>query len=243
VTLGARNKVKTRIASLLLIATLLAPLPVLAQMRWVDGQHYHTLTPAAPTSVPAGKIEVTEIFSYGCPYCFQASAQIEKLKAGLPADAVMTYVPASFIPSEGWPMFQRAYLTAKALGIADSTHELMYAAVWQSGEMPLMDKTTGRVSKTLPTIEDAALFYSRHSRVKQDEFLAMARSPQIDAAMKNADALVEAYKVPGTPALVVNGRYLLEMSAVGSYTAALQLIDYLISQERVRLKLPAASVR
>jgi protein dithiol oxidoreductase (disulfide-forming) len=235
--------VKTRIARLLLILALLVPLPGMAQLRWIDGQHYLTLNPAAPTSVPAGKIEVTEVFSYGCPYCYQAGPEINKIKAALPADAVMTYLPASFIPAEAWPMFQRAYLTAKALGIAEATHELMYVAVWESGELPLTDKTTGHISKTLPTIEDAALFYSRHTKVKQADFLAMARSPQIDAEMKRADALVEAYKVPGTPALVVNGRYLVNQSAVGSYVGVLQLIVYLVAQERVRLKLPAPAVK
>ena len=87
------------------------------------------------------------------------------------------------------------------------------------------------------------MFYSRHSKVKQADFLKMALSPQIDAAMKRADALVEAYKVPGTPALVVNGRYLINQSAVGSYAGVLQLIHYLIAQERLRLKLPAVAVK
>jgi thiol:disulfide interchange protein DsbA len=71
------------------------------------------------------------------------------------------------------------------------------------------------------------------------QFLALARSPQIDAAMKRADALVNAYGVPGTPALVVNGRYLIKATEVGSYAGVSQLINYLVAQERARLKLPA----
>ena len=120
---------KTPIVRMLLILALLAPLPGMAQQRWIDGQHYQTLNPAAPTSVPAGKIEVTEVFSYGCPFCFQAAPQIDKIKAALPADAVMTYLPASFIPAEAWPMFQRAYLTAKALGIAGHAWPDVYRGV------------------------------------------------------------------------------------------------------------------
>jgi protein dithiol oxidoreductase (disulfide-forming) len=224
------------LARLLLLITVLAPLPSLAQLRWVEGVHYETLAAGAKPDVPAGKIEVTEVFSYGCPYCFQAMKDMATLKSSLPEDAVMTYLPASFIPSEGWPMFQRAYLTAKMLGIAEVTHELMFVAIWQSGEFPYIDPATGTMRKQLPTIEAAARFYESHSSVKATEFLALASSPQIDAQMKKADALVLAYRIPGTPALVVNGRYLINAAKVGSYAGVAQLVNYLVGVERTRLK-------
>ena len=38
---------------------------------WKEGTNYFPVTPAQHTNVPAGKIEVAEIFSYACPYCAQ----------------------------------------------------------------------------------------------------------------------------------------------------------------------------
>jgi protein dithiol oxidoreductase (disulfide-forming) len=64
----------------------------------------------------------------------------------------------------------------------------------------------------------------------------MANSAQIDAEMKKADALVNAYRIPGTPALVVNGRYLVNAAKVGSYAGVVQLVNYLVEVERTRLK-------
>jgi protein dithiol oxidoreductase (disulfide-forming) len=186
--------------------------------------------------VPAGKIEVAEVFSYGCPYCFQAHPEIEKLKAALPPDAVMNYIHASFNAAEAWPMFQRAYLTAQALGIAEATHDLMYVAIWESGELPLIDPTTGSIRRPLPTIVDAARFYASHTQIKPEDFLKLANSPQIDAEMKKSDALVDAYRIPGTPAIVVSGRYLINSAAVGSYAGVSQLVNYLVGQERLRLQ-------
>jgi thiol:disulfide interchange protein DsbA len=68
------------------------------------------------------------------------------------------------------------------------------------------------------------------------DFLKLANSPQIDAEMRKADALVNAYRIQGTPALVVNGRYLINAAAVGSYAGVIQLVNYLVTVERTRLK-------
>ena len=42
---------------------------------------------------------------------------MHKLAQSLPANAVVDYLPASFNPSEDWPMFQLAFCTAQVLGI------------------------------------------------------------------------------------------------------------------------------
>ena len=85
----------------------------------------------------------------------------------MPADAVFNYLHASFVPSEAWPMFQRAWLTASALGIAEKTHQAMFEAIWKTGELPLMDLATGRLKKPSPTIADAARFYARAAKIKE----------------------------------------------------------------------------
>ena len=54
------------------------------------------MQPAVPPNVPAGKVEVTEVFSYGCPACNRFAPFMRSLKQGLPANAVVNYVPASW---------------------------------------------------------------------------------------------------------------------------------------------------
>src|SRR5580704_6607150 len=76
---------------------------------WVEGRNYVVLTPAQYTSVPAGKVEVMEVFSYGCVYCNKFQPVIEKLRATLPPNAQMVFLPASWGTTEDWPVFQRAY--------------------------------------------------------------------------------------------------------------------------------------
>ncbi len=223
----------------LLLVALGMPLPALAQSRWIEGRDFITLPAAAkPAETRPGRIEVAEVFSYGCIHCYRARGEIAKLQAALPADAYMTYVHASFLPAEAWPMFQRAWYTAQALGIGAATHEKMFAAVWETHEVPLLDPASGNVRRPLPTIEDAARFYARAAAVKEADFLKRAQSPEIDAQMKRADAQVAAWRIPGTPSLVVNGRYLVDNGAVNNWNDIRMLVLYLVDQERHRLALP-----
>jgi thiol:disulfide interchange protein DsbA len=212
-------------------------------LRWEAGRHYTAIAGSGPSVERPGKIEVAEVFSYGCIHCFRAVKPMAALGAKLPADAVFTYVHASFNPAEGWPMFQRAWYTAQSLGIGETLHEQMFAAVWETGEIPLLDPATGRLRSPMPTIENAARFYARLSPVKADAFLKAAQSPEINATVERADALIKAWRVPGRPALVVNGRYLVDNAAVSSWDELSLLVNYLVGLERQRLRSGAPVAR
>jgi thiol:disulfide interchange protein DsbA len=196
---------------------------------WEAGKHYFLIDPPQPTA-SGDKIEVTEVFSYGCPACNTAYPQIDALRKQLPANATLNFVPASFNPAEDWPMFQRAYLAAKALGIADKTHDAMFDAVWKSGELAIFDKTTNRLKQPLPTIEDAARFYAKFG-VTAEQFLATANSFTINTRMKQADAYIKATGVESTPTLIVNGKYRLTAQSAGDWSKLQQLVLYLIRRE------------
>ncbi|MBS0569896.1 MAG: thiol:disulfide interchange protein DsbA/DsbL [Proteobacteria bacterium] len=200
-----------------------------ATQAWEAGKNYFVIDPPQPTSTP-GKIEVTEVFSYGCPACNFAHTYIDSLRKHLPANAQMDFVPASFNAAEDWVVFQRAYLTAKALGIAEKAHDAMFDAVWKTKELGIYD-ANNRIKSPLPTIEDVAKFYARFG-VTPEQFVATANSFTINTRMKQADAFVKATGVDQTPTIVVNGKYrLTTVSAGGSWDKAEQLVLYLIDRE------------
>src|SRR4029079_8038858 len=97
------------------------------------GKHYDVLPQAQRTTAPAGQVEVMEVFSYGCPACDHFQPVMKKLKAALPANAQLVYLPAAWNTAENWPTFQRAYLTAKTLGVSDKAHDQMFSAIWDAG--------------------------------------------------------------------------------------------------------------
>jgi protein dithiol oxidoreductase (disulfide-forming) len=198
---------------------------------WIEGTHYFPVVPAQSTNVPPGKIEVAEVFSYACPFCAQFNPLVQQLRKSLPANAQLVFVPASFNPSEDWPMFQRATCTAQALGILDKTHDAMFDAVWKTGELAVSDPNTHALKRPLPTIEDAAHYYNHISGIAVDKFLAMANSMPVDMAMRRADALVLAYHIDGTPSLIVNGKYRITGQSAGGMKQMIELTKWLVAKE------------
>ena len=49
--------------------------------QWTEGVHYFQVSPPQPTGLPAGKIQVLEIFSYACPGCSRFYPVIDRLAA------------------------------------------------------------------------------------------------------------------------------------------------------------------
>jgi thiol:disulfide interchange protein DsbA len=202
-----------------------------ADSPWSAGVNYFLINPAQPTGLPAGKIEVTEVFSYACPGCNRFYPVADRLRSSLPANAIMDYLPASFRPDEDWPMFQRAYVTARELGIDQRTHDAMFDAVWKTGELAVFDPATQRAKRPAPTIADAAQFYAKAAGVKAETFLATAGSFAIDVKVRQADELIRSYGVSETPSIIVNGKYRLNPVSAGGYDETIELVKWLVQQE------------
>jgi thiol:disulfide interchange protein DsbA len=198
---------------------------------WTEGVNYFLVAPARPTSLPAGKVEVTEVFSYACPACNIFQPTMHKLKQSLPANAVVDYLPAAFNTSEDWPMFQLAYCTAQVLGIDQQTHEAMFDAVWKGGDLSVIDPATRNIKSRMPTIEDAAKFYNQHAGVAVDKFVAAAKSFSVDLKVRTTEDLVRAYRVDRTPTIIVNGKYRLFVDSAGGPDQLIELVKYLVAKE------------
>jgi len=200
-----------------------------AAREFVEGTDYTLIKPAHATTVPKGKVEVMEVFSYACIACNGFQPVMAQVKGGLPANARLVLLPASFLPSEDWPVFQRAYFTAQALGVSERTHQAMFDAIWKTGELSIH-------KSPMPTIQDVARWYARTAGIKADKFLAVAGSAGIDAKMKAADVQVKAMQVPGTPDIVVNGKYRLEFNSLHSVDEIGELVRFLVAKESARPK-------
>lgn len=190
-----------------------------APVTLVEGQNFRTL--ATPMPVESGnKIEVLEAFSYGCVHCYQFEPALRAWKAHQPADVQMNYLPASFNPI--FELFARGYFAAKAMGIADSTHEKVFDTVWGAGIQPKDD-------------EQLISLYVRlgADRAKFSEALA---SMGVQAALSAAGVKAERLKLEGTPTLYVDGKYQVLTNGVTSYGEIMQRLDAVIAKARAERK-------
>jgi len=202
----------------------------------VEGVDYFPVQPQQPLTVAPGMVEVTEVFSYACPACNQFHTLLDQYAANLPRHVVLDYVPASFSPAEDWPMFQRAFLTAQALGlITPRLHDAMFDAVWKTGQLAVVDYGTDRIKLPAPAIADAAAFYAAATGVKPATFIATANSFSVDVKIRQADQFVAACQVDSTPTMIIDGKYRVSVSSSGGYPQLLAVTRWLVARELAAL--------
>jgi thiol:disulfide interchange protein DsbA len=208
-----------------------AAVPFVDNGKWVEGKNYFVIDPAQPTSHP-GKIEVTEVFSYGCPACNGFHSTADRIAKSLPPNAVMNYLAAAFRPDENWPLYQRAFYTAQALDLVGKSHDAMFDAVWKSGELSTYNLQGSGLKPhaAWPTIEDVAKFYAKYG-IDPKEFVGVANSFTVNTKIKRADDLMKAYGVDSTPTMIVNGKYRFTAGSAGGYAQSIELTQWLVAKE------------
>lgn len=201
--------------------------------RWVEGKNYFRIDPAQPTDDPS-KVVVTEVFSFACPACDRFYPFMNKIAAALPAYAKFEYLPAGFIPTEDWPVFQRAYYAAQALGVDARSHDAMFDAIWKSGELATLNLATGQLKSEQPGLEQIATFYAKYG-VKPADFIATANSFAVNTKIRRADQTIQALGVTSTPTIVIDGKYRLDVASAGGYPQTYDLVQWLVQREGSRL--------
>ncbi|MGH7239731.1 MAG: thiol:disulfide interchange protein DsbA/DsbL, partial [Candidatus Saccharimonadales bacterium] len=91
--------------------------------KFADGTNYVGLSPAEPTNVRQGQIEVIQFFWFGCPHCFAVEPYLEAWLKHKPSNVVFKRIPANFPGSEQWGIDARAFYVAQALGIENKIQE------------------------------------------------------------------------------------------------------------------------
>lgn len=200
---------KTLGATVLVLATALA-----SATDYVAGKHYLVLD--EPVRTDASKIEVTEVFWYGCGHCYSFEPQLEKWSKTLPADVVLLRSPAIWHPT--MELHARAYYTAKALNVLDPLHRALFDAM-------NVDQNK------LGTEGDIKKVFTAHG-VDGDAFSKTFNSFGVGSAVGQADARQRSYKITGTPEIVVQGKYRVSARLAGNHEAMLAVIDHLIALER-----------
>jgi len=191
------------------------------------GVHYDLLPIPVETANP-NKIEVVEVFSYGCPHCFNFDAPLEAWRARQPADVAFRRVPAVF--RSEWMILAQAYYAAEVLGVTDKVHRPIFEAIHVQGLNP------GDPAVLAKVFQDSA-------GVDGEQFLKVLNSFGVRSKVQQADALGRMYRLPGVPTLIVEGKYQVNGGKLtGSNTDMLEVVDFLIAKERMaRAAAPASA--
>jgi thiol:disulfide interchange protein DsbA len=183
---------------------------------YVAGIEYQQVNPPQPTDVPDGKIEVVELFWYGCPHCYHLEPYLNKWLENKPANVVFRRIPAALNPN--WVLGAQTYYTEQALGILDKTHDKLFDAIH-------------RDHQRLNTPEAMAKFFEKYG-VNQEEFMKVFNSFGVRAKLAHARKMVAAYGANSVPTIIINGKYRTDASmAGGAFPDLFKVMDFLIMKE------------
>jgi thiol:disulfide interchange protein DsbA len=188
--------------------------PTSAQFR--EGANYQKIVPAQPTSVAPGKVEVAEVFWYGCAHCFSLEPAIKSWRDdGAPPYVEFVRIPAMW--NDITRMHARVYFTAQALGKLDQLHPLIFREIHVNGNQ-------------LNTHDRISAFFTEHG-VSAEDFDKTFSSFAVENQLQRADFLNRRFRVDSVPLVVVNGKYKTDLSSAGGEAQLFTLINELATHE------------
>ena len=187
--------------------------------RFVAGTHYTELAAPANTN-DSSKIEVLEVFWYGCSHCFRFEPLIANWEATMPADVDFGRFPAMW--NGLMEVHAQVYYTAEAMDALDIVHEHVFNAINIEGNRLQNEGQIG------------ALF-AKYG-INEDEFAKSFNSFSVRTKVNQAKQRMQAYEIRSTPNMIVNGKYLVATGqSVLTQADMLDVVDFLVEKERQQL--------
>jgi len=182
------------------------------------GEHYIELASPAATQDP-NKIEVAELFWYGCGHCFQFEPVLDEWKKGLADDVSFREVPALF--GGTWNTHAQLFYTVQSLGKLEETHKAIFNAI--------------HIEKQRLASEAEMIKFLEPYGITEEQFEKAWSSFGVRSKLSEAGRLAKAYRATGVPTLIVNGKYRIEGGMVGGFDNMLEVAEFLIAREREAL--------
>jgi protein dithiol oxidoreductase (disulfide-forming) len=201
----------------------LAPEGQLPSVKWIPGTNYKVLSPAQPTDVSPGKVEVIEFFWYGCPHCNVLDPYLENWRKLKPAYIEFVRVPAMW--GEVQRVHARLFYTLQALGKLDELHAKVFDAIHNQQDplyLPGDDKST---------LQDQ-LRFAKANGISESDFMTAYNSFAVQNNLQKADDLERRDRIQGVPAIVINGKYESDVGMAGSQDNLIQLTNDLAASEK-----------
>lgn len=215
---------KTLTAAGLMAGWLIFGGSAIAANSFQEGVNYVPVSPAQPTTVGPGQIEVIEFFWYGCPHCFAFEPYVDAWLKHKPANVVFKLIPAAWSGGENMAIDARAYYTAQALGLEPKIHNPLFNAIHVDNQYDL-------------TQSQAALqgFFAKYGVSKQ-QFDSTWNSFGVNLKMNQALQTLTRYGIQGVPTFVINGKWMTGAGYQMPPQQAMQCVEFLVQQEEAALK-------
>jgi len=181
------------------------------------GQEFDAVAQVMPKENP-NKIEVMEIFWYGCSHCYHMEQPLNAWLKKLPADVHFTRMPG--LPNPSWAPMAQAFFTMQDLGVGKQLHDKLFDAIHKQ--------------RTLnPTDSKATLAWIvNNSGLDRKKVEDTFNSFTVNTHLKRAAQIFRSSGATGVPSLVIDGKFITSGTMAGGNQQALQVVDYIVGNIR-----------
>ncbi len=181
---------------------------------FTEGKDYKVL--ANPETITSDVIVVREFFWYGCPHCYNLEPHMQKWAKTRAKDVAYFATPAAMNPV--WEQSARGFYAAQLMGAQEKTHMPLFNAIHKDGKK-LFDQAS------------LANWYATQGLDKA-KFNSLFNSFAVTTKIERSKSAAMRYQLTGTPAVVVQGKYVVS----GSDAKVPQVVDFLVNKVRSEKK-------
>lgn len=182
---------------------------------FVAGKDYVILKTTPLDEPDSQVVNVTEFFSYGCPWCYRIDTQLNHWAHEKGKGIFYSKVPVIF--NQDWEYYARAYYTAEALSLEKTLTPELFKAI-------LKDK------KALNSNHAMIDYFKSHGVQETIAQSAFQHAQSIDIEIDNSKRKMAQYQINAIPALIVNSRYKTDLQMAKNQTRLLEILDFLVEK-------------
>lgn len=184
------------------------------KLKPLPGKFYAELpVQAQRIATDPNKIEVIEVFAYTCGHCFHLEPIINKWAETKPAN--VEYIQLAMPGERAWGLYAQVFYTLEVMGETKKMNNVVFDMLHVKG-MNLIEKDT--IAK-----------YLGENGISQDAFLKNWDSFAVKSKMNRAQEIIsKQYQLNFTPAVIVNGKYLISGELAGKKNPAKKVFENMI---------------
>ncbi|HEY7889134.1 MAG TPA: DsbA family protein [Steroidobacteraceae bacterium] len=193
---------------------------------WKAGVNYDVISPAQPTTVAPGKVEVLEVFWLGCPHCYALEPYIRQWLKNKPAYVQFVRVPVMWGPVHR--AHAQLFYTLESLGRDDLVEKVfayMHDVEAQSGSESVLFSNSKE--DTLKQQES----WAEQNGLSAGTFEKAYSSFYVGTQVQQADEITNGYQVQGVPFIAVDGKFSTDVGKAGSENKLISVINFLAAWE------------
>jgi thiol:disulfide interchange protein DsbA len=192
--------------------------------KWQVGKNYNVIVPAQPTNVAPGKVEVVEVFWFGCSHCYALDPYLESWNKNKAAYIEFARVPVMW--GAGHKAHAKLFYTLQALNRETDLHTKVFDTIQRGGNMLAANDEQESFKLQLA--------WAKANGITEADFTREYNGFFVSTAIQRAEQLTKRYRVEGVPLMIVNGKYSADVGSAGGQTQLIALLNDLAASEKRR---------